>query len=436
MDRQAFLALRKEILSEKSDRKMPIINFKYGRRLEQVEIPEKNFLGSLQPQEVRPAEDPTGEIRRALDQPIGCGPLAQRVQKGEQVAVIISDITRPCPSYLLLPPLLAELNQAGIPDRDITVVCGLGIHRPHRPEELRHLVGEVYDRVRCLDACGDDYLEVGSSSRGTPFQVFRPVAEADRRICLGNIDYHYFAGYSGGAKAIVPGVCTKATIQANHRMMLDEGARVGIADGNPVRQDLEEIVRFLSIDFILNVVLDEGKRIIAAVAGDFIAAHRAGCRLLDRDYRMPIRELADIVISGANGFPKDINMYQAQKALDNAQWAVKPGGTIILVAECGEGLGEETFQAWIENASGPHDLIARIKADFQLGGHKAAAIAAIAARHSIYLVSGLPHEVVRQMAMQPFPTLQAACQAALDQQGPQAKVWTMPAGGSLLPVLA
>ena len=322
---------------------MVSIACKYGRREETVEIPAENYLGSLRPQDIRPVNDPDQEIRWALASPIGSRGLAEIVRQGDRVAVIISDITRPCPSYLLLPPLIQALNECGVPDGDILIVCGLGIHRPHRPAEMEKLVGAVYGRIRCVDSYGDDFIEVGRSSHGTPFQVFRPVAEADKRICLGNIDYHYFAGYSGGAKAIVPGVCTKATIQANHKMMLDPGAKVGIIDGNPVRADMEEIVDYLSIDFILNVVLDEEKKIIAAVAGHFQAAHRAGCRILDAAYRFPIRELAEIVISGANGFPKDINMYQAQKALDNAQWAAKPGGVIILVGRVRRRAGGGNF---------------------------------------------------------------------------------------------
>jgi len=410
----------------------------YGEGEQKLEIKKKNLLGILRPQNISCAVRADEVIKNALKNPIGTQKLREIVGKGDRVAIIISDITRPCSSYLLLPHVLEELNQAGVPDKDIIVVSGLGVHRPHRDEERKRLVGEVvYERVKCLDAYGqrEDFIEVGKSTKGTPFQVFRPVVQATKRICLGNIDYHYFAGYSGGAKAIVPGVCTRETIQANHRMMLHPRAKVGVIEGNPVREDIEEITRFLSIDFVLNVVLDEEKRVIAAVAGDYIKAHRAGCRILDQAYRLPIGELADIVITCPHGFPKDINVYQAQKTLDNARWAAKPGGIIILVAECREGLGEETFARWIEEGKSPSAIKHRIIQDFQLGGHKAAAIADMAEQFRIFLVSALPEQIVAKLFMEPFKDVGTAYSEAIGIMGKEAKVWVMPTGGTTLPQL-
>ncbi|MEL7563370.1 MAG: nickel-dependent lactate racemase [Dehalobacterium sp.] len=408
----------------------------YGNSEQKVTIPKKNLLGCLRPQEMNCDVQADEVIKEALKNPIGTPPLGKIVENGDRVAIIISDITRPCPSALLLPHVLDEIHQAGVPDKDIIVVSGLGVHRPHSAEEMKRLVGPaVYERVTCMDSFGrkEDFVQVGESTVGTPFQVFRPVVEATKRICLGNIDYHYFAGYSGGAKAIVPGVCTRETIQANHRMMLHPQAKVGIIEGNPVRKDLEEIVNYLSIDFILNVVLDEEKNIMAAVAGDFVQAHRAGCRILDQAYRLPINELADIVITCPHGFPKDINVYQAQKALDNARWAAKPGGIIILVAECREGLGEETFRSWIEEAESAKDIVERISRDFQLGGHKAAAIADMAGKFRIFLVSGLSEKTAKKLFMEPFREADQAFREALRIMGDDAKVWVMPTGGTTLP---
>ncbi|MCR6544006.1 nickel-dependent lactate racemase [Dehalobacterium formicoaceticum] len=417
---------------------MENISLGYGNGSQTVQIPEENLLGCLKPQN-KPAEIPGEEmIKKALANPIGTAPLSKIVAPGERVAIIISDITRPCPSFLLLPPVLEELNQAGVKDEDITIVSGLGVHRPHTAEEMKKLVGpQVYERFNCIDSYGGegDFIQVGQSRIGTPFQVFRPVAEAAKRICLGNIDYHYFAGYSGGVKALVPGVCTRTTIQANHRMMLHPKAKVGIIEGNPVRADMEEVIEFLSIDFIFNVVLDEEKNLMAAVAGDFIQAHRAGCKILDQAYRLPIRELADIVVTSPHGFPKDINVYQAQKALDNARWAAKAGGIIILVAECGEGLGESTFSRWIGEAHHPQDVLKRIAQDFQLGGHKAAAIADMAEQFRIFLVSALPEKTVHKLFMEPFQEANQALQEALRIKGREAKIWVMPTGGTTLPQL-
>ncbi|MGI6684192.1 MAG: nickel-dependent lactate racemase [Bacillota bacterium] len=417
---------------------MESISLGYGNSVQRLDIPQENLLGCLRPQNIH-CDLPVEEvIQKALQNPLGTARLDKIVRKGDQVAIIISDITRPCPSYLLLPHVLDEINRAGVPDKDIIVVAGLGVHRPHSEEERKRLVGlEVFDRVKCIDSCGqkEDFIEVGKSSKGTPYQVFRPVVQATKRICLGNIDYHYFAGYSGGAKAIVPGVCTRETIQANHRMMLHPLAKVGVIQGNPVREDIEEITKYLSIDFIVNVVLDEEKRIMAVTAGDYIKAHRAGCKILDQAYRMPISELADIVITCPHGFPKDINVYQAQKALDNARWAVKPGGIIILVAECREGLGEDTFSQWIEEAESTVDIINRIEKDFQLGGHKAAAIADMASQFRIFLVSCLPDKTVHKLFMKPFREVNQAFNEAIKIMGNEAKVWIMPTGGTTLPQL-
>ena len=175
--------------------------------------------------------------------------------------------------------------------------------------------------------------------------IFTPVARADRRICLGNIEYHYFAGYSGGAKAIMPGVSTRAAIQANHSRMVEETSRAGLLEGNNLRADIEEAGAVCGIDFILNVVLDEHKEIIKAVAGDVTAAHRAGCAFLDTLYLKKIPRRADIIVVSQGGAPKDLNLYQTQKALDNAKHAVRRGGTVILVGSCKEGLGEDTALA-------------------------------------------------------------------------------------------
>lgn len=412
---------------------MEKITLGYGRSQQEISIPSTNLLGTIRPRKLGDSLNPEETILNALKNPIGSSPLREIVKPGEKVAVIISDITRPCPNAKLLPYVIEELNQGGVSDQDIIIVSALGSHRPHQKEELRKLVGPVFDRVTCMDSYGDDFIEIGVSSRGTPFQVFRPVVEADCRVCLGNIDYHYFAGYSGGAKAIVPGVCTRATIQSNHQMMLNPGARVGVLENNPVREDMEEIVKFLSIDFILNVILDDHKVIMGAVAGHFQEAHRAGCKILDQAYRLPIEELADVVITSSGGFPKDINVYQAQKALDNARWAVKPGGIIILVAECGEGFGEKTFEKWLEEANAPEDIIKRIYQEFKLGGHKAAAIASMTSQYKIFLVSNLQETQVKKLFMKGFTSAQEALDESFRQKGLNAKVWVMPTGGATLP---
>ena len=248
---------------------MTTVTFGYGKEKLSLHVEDKNLIASLLPRKEEERGDEKEIIKAALAAPVGTAALRKISRPGQTAAIIVSDVTRPCPSYKILPFVLEELNAAGVKDEDIVIVSGLGSHRRQTDAEREHLVGsEVYHRVRVVDSDVEDFVTVGVSSKGTPFEVFRPVAEADVRVCIGNIDYHYFAGYSGGCKAIVPGVCTRRTIEQNHKMMLEDDARVGKADGNPVRGDMEEILNFLSIDFSI-WGFDNGKK--KKVKGNFIS---------------------------------------------------------------------------------------------------------------------------------------------------------------------
>lgn len=338
------------------------------------------------------------------------------------------------PTRLVLPLVVEELISSGVDYEDITVVFAVGSHRKHTEDEKKYLVGEeLYKKIKCVDSDVNDYKYLGRTTSGTPIEVFSVVADADKTICLGNIEYHYFAGYSGGAKAILPGVCTRNTIQANHSAMVHEQAKAGEIDNNPVRQDIEEVVKFVPIDFILNVVLDENKNIIKAVAGHHVLAHREGCRFLDGLYKVGIPHRADIVITTPGGFPKDINLYQAQKALDNAKHAVRDGGIIILLASCTEGYGEGVFERWINESSSPDDLISRIRTNFELGGHKAAAIALVEKKAEVYIVTDMPEAMAEKLYMKPFSSMDKALDAAFAKLGDKAEVLLLPHGGSTMP---
>lgn len=410
------------------------IEFGYGTTVQPVEIPDENMMGVMTANPVAPPLNEEEEIRQALKNPIGTKKLSEIAKPGEKIAIVTSDITRPMPTYRVLPLLLPELYQAGVKDEDITVVFALGSHRRHTEQEKRKLAGDsIYEKISCIDGDVNDCVHLGVTKRGTPVDIVRVVAEADKRICLGNIEYHYFAGYSGGAKAIMPGVSTRAAIQSNHSMMVEQSACAGNIKDNPLRSDIEEAAGICGVDFILNVVLDEHKRVIKAVAGDVTAAHRKGCEFLDTLYQKKIDNRADIVLVSQGGAPKDLNLYQTQKALDNAKHAVKDGGTIILIGACNEGLGEAVFEEWMMAAREPGELITRVKEHFELGGHKAAAIAMVLEHAEIYLVSELPPDLVRKLFMVPFETAEQALRAALKKAGPDAKVLAMPSGGSTLP---
>ena len=405
-----------------------------GSRLQQVEIPDHCVQQVLLPNDVKRELTGEDEVRRALADPVGTPALKEIVKAGETVAIVTSDITRPMPTYKVMPALLDELYEAGIRPEDITLVFALGSHRPHTEEEMRKLAGErAFFEIRCVDSDAADCVHLGVTTAGTPVDITRTVAEADRRICLGNIEYHYFAGYSGGAKAIMPGVSTREAIQSNHSMMVREEACAGNLDTNPLRKDIEEAAAICGVDFIVNVVLDEHKEIIRAVAGDVTAAHREGCAFLDALYQKKIEKRADIVIVSQGGAPKDLNLYQTQKALDNAKHAVCDGGIVILVGSCKEGLGESVFEEWLTSAQKSRDLIDRIQREFRLGGHKAAAIAMVLEHAEIYLVSDLEPEFVKTLFMTPFATVQEAYDAAVAKLGETPTVLVMPYGGSTLP---
>lgn len=397
-------------------------------------VDKKNLLGILKPNKVDAVIIKDEEIKRALLNPIGSKRLSQILNKEEKVVIITSDITRPMPSSKVLPFVIEEILKAGVKKENITIVLSLGSHRKHTEKEKIKIVGKkVYENIKCIDSDSTDCVHLGETSFGTPVDIFRPVAEADRRICLGNIEYHYFAGYSGGAKAVMPGVSSKDAIQSNHKRMVMKKACTGNIKDNPVRNDIDEAAKFVSIDFILNVVLDENKEIMKAFAGHYIKAHREGCRFLDSLYKIPIKEKAEIVLVSPGGFPKDINLYQAQKALDNSKHAVKDRGIIILCAACTDGLGEKVFEKWMLEADKPSGMLEKIQKDFQLGGHKAAAIAMILEKADIYLVSDLDKSLVENIFMKPFGTIDEALAAAFKKLGRDKKVLIMPYGGSTLP---
>ncbi len=409
---------------------------KYGTSEISFSIPDTHIVKTLLPNEVDSDRTEEDLILSALSHPVGSNRLMDIVSADEKVAIITSDITRPLPSYKILPFILEELNAAGVKEENITVVFALGSHRKHTEEEKRKLVGDmIYEsNIHLLDSDMDDCVRLGQCKNGTPVDIFKPVAYADKRICLGNVEYHYFAGYSGGSKALMPGVSSHEAIQANHSNMVHELAFAGNLDGNPVRDDIEEITDYISVDFILNVVLDDKKNIVHAVSGDVVKAHRDACFFLDKLYKVRIEKKADIVIFSPGGFPKDINIYQAQKGLDNAKHAVKDGGILIWCASASEGFGEKVFEDWMKNKT-PEEMVEEIKTNFKLGGHKAAAISMVLLKNDIYFISDLDKELIKNIHMKPFNNVQEALDKAIEQMCIHSNIIIMPAANSTLPYL-
>lgn len=412
-----------------------VMELSYGRKKQRIEVDDDMLLQVIVPNEVECDNNAEGAIKYALENPIDSKRLSEMVKPCEKIVIITSDITRPVPSRIIMPYIIGELKQAGVSNDNICIVFALGSHRKHTEEEIRYLVGnEIFDNIECVDSNIKKCVHMGITKRGTPVDIFEKVANADRKICIGNVEYHYFAGYSGGAKAIMPGVSTREAIQCNHSAMVDEGAYAGRLVGNPVREDIEEAGAIVNIDFILNVVLNEKKEIIKAEAGNCIKAHRKACEFLDMLYKVNIKKRADIVIVSPGGYPKDINLYQAQKALDNSKHAVRDGGIIILAASCVEGLGEKVFEKWMTESPSPEFMINEIKHNFQLGGHKAAAIALVLSKSKIFLVSDMDSDFVEGLFMKPYKNIQDAYDAAVNELGKESNVIIMPYGGSTLPI--
>jgi nickel-dependent lactate racemase len=410
------------------------VNLAYGHGLHSLQVPLSRLLGTFTPRLVKQDFREENLIHEALAHPIGTPQLRDLAKKGGRVAIVTSDLTRPCPSHRLLPFILEELDAAGIPDEDILIILALGLHRPMTEQEIGlALSPAIQRRFRVLNHDITDTLRLGVTSAGTPVEIFRPVVEADLRVCLGNVDFHYFAGYSGGAKAIFPGCASKAGVSANHSMMIQPGAAADRVDGNPVRADLEEAAILVGVDFILNVVVDGEHQVVGAVAGDLIAAHRKGCEMVAARGKVRIPHRADIVVASAGGYPKDINLYQAQKALDNASYFVRDEGVIILAAECPEGFGNQTFKSWILDAASPGHVLERIRREFVLGGHKAAAIAAVQARAKVHMVSSMLPDEVRRSGIAHFDSLTQAFEAATAELGAASSVLVLPHAGSILP---
>ncbi|MEW6523025.1 MAG: nickel-dependent lactate racemase [Bacillota bacterium] len=340
-----------------------------------------------------PARAWESACREALEQPIASPRLEELVGPSSTVAVMVNDNTRWANTRAFLPFILDTLERAGVPDHQVSIIFATGAHRALGEEEQAGLLGEaIAARYRVVNHdCRDteSLVQVGTTRRGTPVWINRLAAGASLRVLTGSIVPHFFAGFGGGRKAMVPGVAGLETITANHRLMLEPGAGTCALEGNPVHTDLEEAASLCGPSFLFNVVLD-GHNLLGAFAGDLVHAHRAGCRFAGSLCHSDLEGPADVVVASAGGLPYDLNLYQAQKALDNAARALRPGGTLVLLAECREGWGSATFQEWMHRYPGLPGIQAALQDRFVLGGHKAYAVRKVLEQFRVYLVSSMP----------------------------------------------
>jgi nickel-dependent lactate racemase len=410
----------------------------YGKTDICVRVPARNLLGSIEPKEHSGAADAEAEVERALREPIGSKRLSEIARAEHKVAVVVDDATRRTPSGAMILPLLAELNAGGVKDENVTVVFGCGTHRAVKAEEADRLLGaEVVKRVRTVshDCKAQDLVHVGATkTHGNKVYLNRAFAEADVKVLLGDVGFHYYAGYGGGRKSVLPAVSGEETIKHNHAMLLHANARTGVLAGNPVHEDMTEAARFARVNFILNVVTNSKGEIVKAFAGELERAFLEAVKAVDEMYRVTVDRRADIVVASAGGYPADINLFQAYKAVDNALEAVKRGGVIILVAECPEGHGNQVFYDWMTRFKELKAVEREIKRNFVLGGHKAYYLLKALQNHQIILVSSLPdYYAANVFKLKTVRAVNDALTQALRIVGSNGRVWVMPHGNFTLP---
>jgi len=415
----------------------------YGTTSFRLNLPADKVTDLVTAASLPSAPDPQEIVSSALD---ACGPVFARFRPGERVVIVASDITRYTGSEIVLPLLVERLNAAGIRDDDIEVVVALGIHRKQTEHEHSRIMGPLYGRIGVSDHDCDDpgkLVYLGKTSGGIEVEINRRVAGADRVILTGTIGFHYFAGFGGGRKSVLPGVASRASCMASHFAVLNRGegsgrnprATTGVLEGNPVHEAMEDACAMLAPACIVNTVLSPGKRIIAAFAGDWREAHLAGCRYYAERFTFPVVRPADLVVVSCGGFPKDINFIQAHKSMEYGSRAVREGGVMILLAECRDGYGNATFFNWFRFRD-LGEFEAELRKNYEINGQTAYATLAKAQRFRVVLVSSLPPEEVTAMGMIPARSLDEALEKAEPLLPSDYTSYVIPQGGTVLPVMS
>jgi len=424
----------------------------YGKTHLTFTLPEGLQAHLLAPRPVAGAADETARVASALDH-APLPPIPASGKSGRQVrcAIAINDKTRPVPHKHLLPPLLARLEALGFAPREVVLVIATGTHQPMREEEFAAVVPEhLLGRYTVVSHDAEDQsnlVHLGETAAGTPVWANRLFAEADLRIVVGDIEPHQFQGFSGGVKSAAIGLAGRLTIDANHAMMLDPRSQIGRYEDNPCRQDVEEIGRMMGVHYALNAVLNEERQIVHVLAGDPVEVMRAGIELVREIFLVEVPEPFDLMIVSPGGHPKDINLYQAQKALGHAALVTTPGGMVIVVAACPEGTGSKGYEAWMADPGMTtyEAVIERFRREgFRIGPHKAFQIARDASRMRLVWVSEMAPDSARRLLLNPPATrpganaedrLEEALSEALGELRPGARIGVMPWANATIPVL-
>jgi nickel-dependent lactate racemase len=419
---------------------MAIIELGYGHSTIKFEYDSSRF------EVLAPAEDawhPLSdvEIGAALDAPIESPPIDDLISAGDSVLIVVSDATRATASAQIINLLVRRLIQNGIPPGEIAIIFATGIHRAVRPDEKAELLTPfIAQRVRTIDHDAHDstqLIQIGVTERGAPIEVNRALKEFSKVIITGAVSFHYFAGFTGGRKSICPGLAAAPTIEATHMLALDferGGRRTGVGagrlDGNAVNEECERIAAMIDPGFSINAIVDDHGRAERIFAGHWQKAHRRACENYLFGHSLEAREKREVVIVSAGGSPYDINLIQAHKALDMAAQACVDGGTIILLAECGDGLGRNDFLKWFESADST-TLETRLRKAYEVNGQTAWALMTKAERFRIHIVTKLGEDDVRGVRMTPAKSIEAA----LATTSEKASGYLMPRGAALLPVV-
>lgn len=415
------------------------IKLNYHTRKIGFGLPANLNASVFEPLPVSAAMDPQAVVDDALDNPIeDC--YIEQFASAKTVAIAINDKTRPVPHHYLLPPLLSRLAAIGIQKKNTHLLVATGTHLPLSEMELHAILPEEIinsypvSSHNCDDEQNLEYL--GVTQRGTPIFINRTFFQADLKIVLGNIEPHHFMGFSGGAKSASIGLTGRKTINHNHAMLADPGVKIGEFNKNPMRQDVEEIGQRIGVDYALNTILNEEKAIVKVLAGKPLPVMLAGIPISMKYCQVEVPHPFDIVIASVGGYPKDINLYQSQKAMTHASLLVRQGGIIILAAACPEGIGSHAFEVFMEDVTTFQQVYKKFsRLGFQVGPHKAFQIARIAQHAKIFLVSDMQPDEVKKLLLTPFQSIDEALKQALTLSPCPPSIAIMPRATNTIPLL-
>ncbi len=409
----------------------------YGRAGLEVELPDEHVVKCLEYQPAEPLADPEDEVTERLSRPTGTEPLGRLAQGRRDACVVISDVTRPVPNQVILPPLLSRLEQSGIPREKILILVATGLHRPNTRDELVEMVGRcVVENYRIENHHGGELSEhtnLGESPRGIPIWIDTRYVQAELKITTGLIEPHFMAGFSGGRKLICPGLAALETIRPWHGpdFLEHPNARTGCLEGNPVHEENTYIARRAGCDFILNVVIDAQRRILSVVAGDMEAAFYEGVELARGPVTDTIGQPVDVVVTTSAGHPLDTTYYQSVKGMVAALPILKPGGTIILAAGMSEGIGSPEFQRLFDENPTLEVFMDRILGTdyFVKDQWQLEELAKVRRQAKVKVVTdGLPAETLSRLFVEPAQSVEAAVAEALAEHGPNATIAVIPKG--------